>query len=66
MKDFADKIIDGIVYGDDKDKIPPNQHWGEVEEDDGENVKPLTAREIKNAEEIEESDTYDQNTIHQS
>lgn len=28
MKDFADNLIDGLVYGDDKDKIPPNSHWG--------------------------------------
>ncbi len=38
----------------------------ETEEDDGENAKPLTKREQKNAEEIQESDDFDQNNVHQS
>lgn len=40
--------------------------WGLGEEDDGENARPLTKSEQKNAEEIEESDTFDQNNAHQS
>lgn len=60
-RDISPKIKGGHVEMNDEGN--PIFVYDEVE-DDGENARPLTKSEQKNAEEVEESDTFDDNTKH--